>query len=447
LPLANRNLTASTAKAGVTGKRTRFGWVMRQCCASAGGIFVLRKVFALTPAVAMSPPTPPDYSRSAQLGELLTAVLDQPSRMVVRRLTREPGRAATAVLGIAAGMALSVAMLSVMSGFDETVELSFSVIDRSDVTVSFNEPLSDKAILELQRMKGIIEAEGFRVVPAVLRNGRYSYRGAVSGLVAEPRLNRVVDAEMAAVFVRRDGLILTAALAKLLHIEAGEVLSIEVREGRRPVLELPVVGVAQTLLGAPAYMEISALNRVLMEPNRVSGAYLRIDGQRSEALYRQLKDMPAVAGVSLRSEARAAFKKLLDTSAGAIRYVMAAIAALITFGIVYNSARIAFAERARDLASLRVIGFTRGEAAFVLLGELALITFLALPVGAVLGYYLSLLVAEGFSTDLYRIPALVVPQSYGIAAIAVLVAAVASGWLVKRDVDRIDMVFALKTRG
>ncbi|MEF8734912.1 MAG: FtsX-like permease family protein [Candidatus Accumulibacter meliphilus] len=422
------------------------GVVASVLAASAGGIFVLRKVFALTPAVAMSPPTPPDYSRSAQLGELLTAVLDQPSRMVVRRLTREPGRAATAVLGIAAGMALSVAMLSVMSGFDETVELSFSVIDRSDVTVSFNEPLSDKAILELQRMKGIIEAEGFRVVPAVLRNGRYSYRGAVSGLVAEPRLNRVVDAEMAAVFVRRDGLILTAALAKLLHIEAGEVLSIEVREGRRPVLELPVVGVAQTLLGATAYMEISALNRVLMEPNRVSGAYLRIDGQRSEALYRQLKDMPAVAGVSLRSEARAAFKKLLDTSAGAIRYVMAAIAALITFGIVYNSARIAFAERARDLASLRVIGFTRGEAAFVLLGELALITFLALPVGAVLGYYLSLLVAEGFSTDLYRIPALVVPQSYGIAAIAVLVAAVASGWLVKRDVDRIDMVFALKTR-
>jgi putative ABC transport system permease protein len=170
------------------------GVVASVLAASAGGIFVLRKVFALTPAVAMSPPTPPDYSRSAQLGELLTAVLDQPSRMVVRRLTREPGRAATAVLGIAAGMALSVAMLSVMSGFDETVELSFSVIDRSDVTVSFNEPLSDKAILELQRMKGIIEAEGFRVVPAVLRNGRYSYRGAVSGLVAEPRLNRVVDA-------------------------------------------------------------------------------------------------------------------------------------------------------------------------------------------------------------------------------------------------------------
>ena len=167
---------------------------------------------------------------------------------------------------------------------------------------------------------------------------------------------------------------------------------------------------------------------------------------QGEPLYRALKDMPAVAGVSLRSEARAALRKLLDSGAGAIRYVMAAIAAIITFGIVYNSARIAFAERARDLASLRVLGFTRGEAAFVLLGELALITLLALPLGALLGYYLTEAVATGFSTDLYRVPLLLVPSSYGIAALAVLTAATLSGWLVKRDLDRLEPISALKTQ-
>jgi len=141
-----------------------------------------------------------------------------------------------------------------------------------------------------------------------------------------------------------------------------------------------------------------------------------------------------------------ALRMVLDTGAGAIRYVMAAIAGIITFGIIYNSARIAFAERARDLASLRVIGFTKREAAFVLLGELAVITLFALPVGSGLGYYLSLAIAEGFSTDLYQIPAMIVPESYGTAALAVLIAAAISGWLVKRDIDRIDMVSALKTR-
>ena len=156
--------------------------------------------------------------------------------------------------------------------------------------------------------------------------------------------------------------------------------------------------------------------------------------------------MPAVGAVSLKSEARAAFKKMIDSGAGAIRYVMAAIAGIITFGIVYNSARIAFAERSRDLASLKVIGFTKGETAFILLAELAIITLIALPIGSIFGYFLTFSISRGFSTDLYQIPAIFSPQSFGNAAIAVLVAAVISGWLVKRDIDNIDMVSALKIR-
>lgn len=422
------------------------GFSVSVLAASAGGVLVLRKVFALTPAVAMSPPAPADYSRSVGFGKILKAILDQPSRMVVRRLVRQPGRSAAAVLSIAAGMALSVAMLGVMSGFDQAVDLNFYVVDRSDATVSLVEPFGDKTIYELQRMQGVIEVEPFRSVPAVLRNGLHSYRGGINGLVANPRLNRAVDDGMRAIFVREDGVILAKPLADILHIQPGENLMIEVREGRRPVLEVPVVGIAKTLLGSPAYMEIGALNRALKEPNRVTGAYLRIDSDSSDALYRRIKDMPAVAGVSLKSEARIAFQKVLDTGAGAIRYVMAAIAGIITFGIIYNSARIAFAERARDLASLRVLGFTKGETAFVLLGELAVITLLALPLGSWLGYYLSYAVSQGFSTDLYQIPAMVVPESYGTAALAVLIASAISGWLVKRDIDRIDLVSALKTR-
>src|SRR5690606_25275045 len=153
------------------------------------------------------------------------------------------------------------------------------------------------------------------------------------------------------------------------------------------------------------FMQLHALNRLMKEPHRVSGAYLKIDSAYSEALYQKIKDMPMVAGVSLRNDSRAAFQKVMDTGAGAMRFIMAAMAAVITFGIVYNSARIAFAERARDLASLRVIGLTRSETGFVLLGELALVVLLAIPLGAWLGYYLSLVVSQAFSTDLYRIPA------------------------------------------
>ena len=414
--------------------------------ASAGGLFVLRKVFALTPAVAMRPPAPADYSRSFTFGKRLKAILDQPFRMVLRRLMRQPLRAGIAIVGIAAGMALSVSMLSIMASFDRAVALNFDVIDRSDANVTFIEPYADKTIFELKRMKGIFAVEPFRNVAAVLRHGPYSYRSGIEGLVSAPSLKRAVDADTKEIYINPDGVTLSQSLADILHIKPGEILTIEVHEGRRPVLEEPVVAITSSLLGSPAYMEIGALDRALKEPGRVSGAYLKIDPLQSAALYSALKEMPSVAGVSLKSEARVAFQRMIDQSAGAIRYIMTIIAGVITFGVIYNSARIAFAERQRDLASLRVIGFTRGEAAFVLLGELVIITLLALPLGSLFGYYLSLAMSLGFSTDLYQVPAFVIPESYGIAALAVLAASAISGWIVKRDIDRIDLVSTLKTR-
>ncbi len=414
--------------------------------ASVGGLLVLRRVFALTPASAMAAPTPSDYSRAGGVARSLTGWMDQPSRMVVRRITRQPGRMAGAMIGIACGMGLSVSMITIYAGFDRTFDLTFSVIDRSDVSVSFTHAASDKTIFELQRMPGVSRVEPVRQVPAVLRNGLFTHRGAITGLVPHAQLNRALKSDLSEIQMREGGIVLSTGLADILHIRPGQMLTVEVREGRQPVLQIPVTGVAESLLGSPAYMDLDALNRALREPNRVSGAYLAIDEALAGEIYSALQDMPTVAGVSLKSDALKAFKNLMNSGAGAIRYVMGAIAFVITFGIVYNAARIAYAERARDLASLRVIGFTNGEAAFVLLGELAVVTLVALPIGAVMGYYLSFAIAAGFSTELYQIPAIFHPESYGFAAMVVIGAAIASGWLVKRDIDRADLVSALKTR-
>ncbi len=414
--------------------------------ASAGGVIALQSVFALTPAVAMRPPAPPDYSRAFDIAGALKTWLDQPSRMVLRRLGRQPGKAFVAVIGIAAGMGLSLSMIGVMSGFSRSMDLTFTVIDRSDATVSFIEPLSDKTLYELARMDGVIEVERFREVPVILRNGTKSHRGGISGLIAEPRLSRAMVNETDPIHIRKDGVILAQTLRDKLDVEAGDMITIDVREGRRPILTAPVVAIADSLLGAPIYMEIGALNEALSEPHRVSGARLRIDSDKADMIYEKLKNMPAVAGVSLKGDARDALEKIMNEGAGATRFIMAGMAAVITFGIVFNSARIAFAERAHDLASLRVMGFTKGEAAFVLLGELGIIVLIALPLGIVIGHGLVGAIAAGFSTDLYSIPAEVDAASGGGAALAVLIAAVASGLLVKRDVDRLDLVAALKSR-
>ena len=414
--------------------------------AAAGGVIVLRRVFGLAPAVAMRPPAPADYSSTASLFSALRRYLDQPSRMVIRRILRQPGRAFMAVMGIAAGMGLSVSTLGVMEGFDRAINLNFAVVDRSDAVVSFVEPRGLEAISDLERMNGVIEVEPFRSVSVILRNGVKTHRTAISGLVSEPRLNRAMTDDLEPIFIRSDGVILSTPLLDKLGLKPGDMITIDVREGRRPVLTAPVVGSASTLLGAPAFMEVGALNRLLKEDGRSSGAYLRIDADRADEIYEELKDMPIVAGVSLSADAEAAFRKIMDQGAGATRFIMAGVAGLITFGIVFNSARIAFAERSHDLASLRVIGFTKGEAAFVLLGELALIVLAAIPIGVLIGLALAEAMAAGFSNDLYTIPALISPTSIGYASLAVLISSLVSGLMVKRDVDRLDLIAALKSR-
>ena len=422
------------------------GFTVSIVSASLGGLLVLKNVFVLSPAVAMRPSAPSDYSQSGQFLKRVNHLFDQPSRMVLRRILRQPGRMLGAIVGIATGMALSVGMLTVLAGFNTTLHLTFNVIDRSDSTVVFTHAISNKAVFELQSIEGVNYVEPFRSVAVIFRNGRYEHRGAINGLVKTPRLSRALDDNHDPIPLDQNGIVIAKSLATILHISPGELLTVEVREGSRPTLNIPIIGVAETLLGSPTYMDINSLNRYLNEPLRMSGAYLSIDNNYSEQIYHAIKNMPAVAGMTLKRDSEKAFEKLMDSGAGAMRYIMVLIAGIITFGIVYNAARIAYAERERDLASLRVIGLTKGETAFVLLGELAVVTLIALPLGSLLGYYLSIGISQGFSTDIYQIPATFSAESYGAAVIAVLIAAIASGWLVKRDIDQIDMVSALKSK-
>lgn len=422
------------------------GIVVSVITASVGGLLVLRQVFLLTPAVAMRPPAPVDYSHMASNDNTLKQWIDQPSRMVLRRVRRQFNRMFGAIVGVATGLALAAGMSSLLSGFDRTIELTFNILDRSDANVTFIHPLSNKTAFELQQVPGVLSVEPYRNVSVVFKYKRQEHHGAIEGLIEQPILYRALDAEQQPIILDDSGIVLSTMLAKKLDINVGETLTVDVREGRRPILHVPVTAISDTLLGSPTYMSLSGLNRHLKEVGRISGAYLTIDKKVSHQVYEKIKDMPNVAGVTLKQDSILAFEKMMDQGAGAMRYVMAIIAGVITFGIVYNAARIAYAERARDLASLRVIGFTKGEAAYVLLGELAVIVLFALPIGAALGYLLANLIAEGFSTDLYQVPSAFSLSSFAFAALSVIVAAIVSGWLVKRDVDKVDLVSALKSK-
>lgn len=420
--------------------------VVSSLAAALGGYFAVRSAIELTPAVAMRPPAPPKYGGGNDVSRQISKLLDQPSRMIVRRLASQPVRAMLTAFGIGAAMGLSVMMRFNTNATDYMIDVSFNVVDRSDVLVTFAEPLSEKVALELASVDGITYVEPTRSSPVLFTHKRKDFLGGISGMPEDPVLSRAVDSDLQPVDVSGDGIVLSTQLADILNVSIGEKLHVEVRDGRRPTLEIPVVGTVEALLGTPAYMEMEALNRRLKEPNRVTGAYLKIDPIKRDTVYENLKAVPMIAGVSLRREAYENFQKMIDEGPGAFRNIMTIFSIVIAAGVVYNGARIAFIERQRDLASLRVLGFTKIETGYVLLGELGVLAILALPIGSAIGFFLWSYLATALSTELYQIPVIYREDGLGYAAIIVFVATAIAGAFVQRDVSKLDMATALKTR-
>lgn len=411
-----------------------------------GAVFAVKRAVRLPPAEAMRPEAPADYRESSieRLG--LKHLFSQPARMILRNLQRRPLRAAISVTGIAFGGALMVFGTFFLDAIDVIMDVQFHVVQRQDVMVNFTEPASARAFYEAGRLPGVVYAEPLRSVPARLRFGHRSRQVGIMGLAAKAQLRRVVDASLQPVELPPEGLVLSAKLAKILDVRRGDTLTVEVLEGARPVRETVVADLVEEYMGAAAYMEIGALRRLMREGEALSGVFLRIDTAYLDALYRRLKALPAVAAVNLKWAALRSFQKMMEETVYIMIFFNVLFSGIIAFGVVYNTARISLSERSRELATLRVIGFTRAEISFILLGELAVLTLAAVPLGLGLGYGLAALMVAAFDTELYRIPLIVTTRTFAVAAITVLTAAAVSGLVVRRRLDRLDLVAVLKTK-
>lgn len=418
--------------------------VISLAAAVVGALAAVRRAVSLPPAEAMRPDPPASFSPS--LPERLGLHLSQPIRIVLRTMERHPGRTLLSVAGIAFGGSLVVAGVFSLDSVDLLLFRQFGLAQRYDAMVTFTEPTSAAALEDLARYPGVRAVEPMRSVPVRLRCGHRSRATAITSLVTGSQLSRVIDRDGRVVEPPEDGLLLSATLARVLGAKPGDELTVEVLEGRRPVRRVPVVRLVHEYMGTNAYMSLPALHRLLEEGPSVSGAYLAVDSAERDALYRELKRAPRVAGVMLRRAALDSFNQTMGEMVGAVRAVSMLFAAIIAAGVVYNGARISLSERRRELATLRVVGFTRAEIATILLGEIACVTVVALPLSLLIGYGLAALVVKMYDTEVWRMPLAVSPATYALAAITVIAATLASAWVVRRKLDRLDLIAVLKTR-
>lgn len=414
--------------------------------ATLGAWRAVARAAALPPAEAMRPEAPPTFRPMALERLGLQRLLSASARMVLRDLERRPRRALTTV----GGLSLATGVL-VLGGFssdaiDHLIDVEFFRSQRQDVTVTFVEPASYRSLHEATRLPGVIGAEAMRGVSVRLHAGNRSYRLGIQGLEPGSAMRPLLSRGEEEVPLPPDGLVLTTNLANILGVGPGDEIVAEVLEGRRPTRTLRVIALVDQYLGTAAYMDIAAAWRLLGEGPTLSGALLSVDPAATARLYTELRETPRVAGITIKRAALDSFQQTLAENILRMRAFNVMFGVIIAFGVVYNSARIALAERSHELATLRVLGFTRAEISAILLGELGLLTLVALPVGLLVGYGFAGVAVTALRTETHRIPLIVEPSTFGFAATIILLAALLSGLVVRRNLDRLDLVAVLKMR-
>jgi putative ABC transport system permease protein len=422
------------------------GIAISLAAASLGVLTALRSVVSLAPAVAMRPAAPLRFRRS-WIEALLPTKAQNPRRMMVmRNISGRPLRTVLTVVGIACAVPMMVLGLFWRDAIDQMIEVQFNMVERGNTMVTFPRPLDRTIIRDLSREAGVLAVEGQRIVPVRLRAGHRSYLTSVIGLPTGGELRRPHDAALRPIEVSPDGITLTHRLADRLGVAAGDVVTVEAMEGRRQKRNLQVSATVDETIGMASYMEIDTLNRFTGEGAVVSAATMYVEPTAVLDLARRFKSLPTIESVTMKAYTLSSF---LDKIAGLVFVsagVLTLFAVIIVVGVIYNSVRIGLQERAWELASLRVLGFTRAEVAGILFGEFAIEIAVGIPIGLGLSQGVIGLIARLHSNESFQIPAVIEPRTYLIAASVVLATAVASAYIVRRRVDQLDLVAALKTR-
>ncbi len=413
---------------------------------SLGAAQAAMKAARLAPAVAMQPPAPPRFKRSLIDDAMARMRLAQSTVMILRSLLRWPLRSFLTSMGLALAVASVIAATFINDALDEIVERAFFQTNRQDAMLLFAEDVPEAVLEDVRNLPGVLQAESQQFHAAILRHGYLSKRSAVEARGAGTDLSRVLDADGLPVDVPPGGIVLSDRLAAHLDVQPGEKIEVAFLTGKRETFDITVTELVELHFGLGAYMDFEYMNALFRQAPRVSTVNVTLDENEADALHAVIKETPRITGIVEMNENRRSFQETIEENIVVMNSIYIAVAVLITIGVTYNAARIQLSERARELASLRILGFGRGEVSYILVGEMMLIALVAQPFGWAIGAYIAFLMSSNFTSDLYQIPLVLNPARFSFASLVVLGAALGSALIVRRRLDRLDLVAVMKTR-
>jgi putative ABC transport system permease protein len=394
----------------------------------------------------MQPPAPPLFRRTLLDRLMADFRLRQTSVMILRSVIRWPVRSFLTALGLGAATSTVIAAGFMSGSLNYIVDLAFNQSYRGDAMILLGQDLPRDALPEVARLPGVLQVEPQQFHAATLRNGPREKRVSLEARPPDATLSRVIGADGEVITAPPGGILLSERLAEYLEVGVGDMVEVAFMTGLRETHALAVTGLVEQYLGLGAYADIDFLDAQFRRAPQMSTVNVLIDEARLPDLHAALQETPALAGLISMTDNRRAFEETISQNVSVVNSIYAAIAILITVGVAYNGARIQLSERARELASLRILGFSRGEVSSVLVGETMLLAILAQPLGWILGYWIARALSNSFSSDLYAVPLVLEPAIFARASLVVLAASLASVLVVRRRIDRMDLVAVMKTR-
>lgn len=418
--------------------------VVSAAAATVGVLNSVRRAARLPPAEAMRPEPPASYRPAFLEKSGVAHFLSHTFRIAVRNLERKPIQAFFTVAGLSLATGILIVPSCFRDGVNEVMDFQWDTIQRQDISVGLVEPSNSKVNYLMRQLPGVIHSEPFRNAVARLHCGARRRQIAIQGLPANGTHNRVIDAAHRRVPLPPEGLVVSAKLAEVLGARVGDEVIVQVLEGKRPARAVRLAGLSEDFAGIAAYMEMGALNRLLGDGDVMSGASIKVDAKYWTAFLRALKQIPRVSWVAVKESLRANFRQTTAASINLLQSIYMTFATVVAFGVVYNNARISLAERARELATLRVIGFSRREVGAVLVTELVLLAAIAVPLGLLLGTGFATGILRAVNTETVRLPLVLTTRNYALAVLTVTVASTLSAWLVLRRLNQLNLVSVLK---
>ena len=413
---------------------------------SLGAAQAALKAARLAPAIAMQPPAPPRFKRLFIDDAMARLRLAQSTVMILRSLLRWPLRSFLTSLGLALAVAAVIAATFINDALDQIVDLAFYQTNRQDAMLLFAEDVPEAALEDVRHLPGVLQAESQQFHAAILHHGHRTKRVAIESRRPGTDLSRVLDTQGKPLDVPPGGIVLSQRLAAHLDVQSGESIEVEFLSGRRETFSVEVTELVELYFGLGAYMDFEYMNALFRQAPRISTVNITLDALQTDALHAAIKNTPRVSGIVEMNENRRAFQDTIEQNIVVMNTIYIAVAVLITIGVTYNAARIQLSERARELASLRILGFGRGEVSYILVGEMMLIALIAQPFGWLIGAGIARLMTNAFTSDLYAIPLVLKPATFAIASLVVLCAALGSVMIVRRRLDHLNLVSVMKTR-